>query len=64
MKITDLFDQDLLNQKAVIINELKSDSNKKNSINIDIIIIAFLFAMAIITLNNQKQNYGDTRKKN
>ncbi len=64
MKITDLFDQDLLNQKAIIINELKSDSNKKNLINIDIIIIAFLFAMAIITLNNQKQNYGTTRKEN
>lgn len=64
MKITDLFKQDILNPKPILIKEYGGTIERPSSINSEAILLTFLFGVTAIIVTLKKTTYGTTRKEN
>jgi hypothetical protein len=68
MKITDLFKQDILNPKPILIKEyggrLERTIERKPPINSETILMVMLFGITAILLTTNTSNYGTKRKEN
>jgi len=68
MRITDLFKQDILNPKPILIKEyggsLERTIERTTTINSEAIILALLFGLTTVLLTLKTINYGTTRKEN
>ena len=65
MRINDLFNQDILNPKPILIKEYGGIINQtKTKMNSDVILLALLFGLTTIVLTSKKLSYGTTRKEN
>jgi hypothetical protein len=64
MKITDLFNQDILNPKPII-KEYEGAINETNTkLNSEAILLTLLFGLTIVVLTLKTKKYGTTRKEN
>jgi hypothetical protein len=68
MKITDLFKQDILNPKPILIKEyggsLERTIERKTTINSETILMVLLFGLTTILITTKQISYGTTRKEN
>jgi hypothetical protein len=68
MKINDLFEQDILNPKPILIKEyggrIERTIERKTTINSETILMVLLFGLTAILLTNNTSNYGKKRKEN
>lgn len=62
MKIDDLFKQDILNIKPILIKESGGVIEKTNKINPEAVFLVLMFSLTIITLTI-KNSKDDSRKK-
>ena len=64
MKITDLFKQDILNPKPILIKEYGGTTEKPSSINSETILLTLLFGLTAIILTSKLITYETARKEN
>jgi hypothetical protein len=64
MKITDLFKQDILNPKPILIKEYRGIIERQSSINSEAILLTLLFGLTVILVTSKQISYGTTRKEN
>jgi hypothetical protein len=65
MRINDLFKQDILNPKPILIKEYGGVINQtKTKINSEVILLALLFGLTTILITSKQISYGTTRKEN
>ena len=64
MKISDLFKQDILNPKPILIKEYGGTIEKPSSINSEAILLSLLFGLTVILLTSKQITYGTSRKEN
>lgn len=64
MRITDLFKQDILNPKPILIKEYGGTIEKPSSINSEAILLTLLFGLTVILLTSKQITYGTSRKEN
>jgi hypothetical protein len=65
MRITDLFKQDILNPKPILIKEHGGLLNQtKTKLNSEAILLSLLFGLTAIIVTLKKTPYGTTRKEN
>jgi|GEM_PF-7110491 len=64
MKINDLFKEDLLNSKPILINEYGVTIEKKTSNNFEILLLALLFGLTTILITTKYKYNERTTKEN
>lgn len=64
MKITDLFNQDILNPKPIIKEYGGTIDGTNTKINSEAILLTLLFGLTIVVLTLKTKKYGTTRKEN
>lgn len=64
MKITDLFKQDILNPKPILIKEYGGTIERPFSINSEAILLTLLFGLTVILVTSKQITYGTSRKEN
>ncbi|WP_445717313.1 hypothetical protein [Flavobacterium sp.] len=64
MKISDLFKQDILNPKPILIKEYGGIIERPSSINSEAILLTLLFGLTAILVTSKQISYGTTRKEN
>ena len=64
MKITDLFKQDILNPKPVLIREYGVTTERTSSLNSEAILLTLLFGLTAIIVTSKQITYGTARKEN
>ena len=64
MKISDLFKQDILNPKPILIKEYGGTIEKLSSINSEAILLTLPFGLTVILLTSKQITYGTSRKEN
>jgi|LakMenEpi03Aug12_release.lakeMendotaPanAssembly.Ray.scaffolds.fasta_scaffold2513044_2 hypothetical protein len=67
MKITDLFKQDILNPKPIILKEyggiIEKTKDKKSTINSEAVLMVMLFGLTTILLTTKTSKYETRRKE-
>jgi hypothetical protein len=64
MKITDLFNQDILNPKPIIKEYGGALDETNTKLNLEAILLTLLFGFTIVVLTLKTKRYGTTRKEN
>lgn len=64
MKITDLFKQDILNPKPILLKEYEATIERPSSLNSEAILLTLLFGLTVIIVTSKQVTYGTTRKEN
>lgn len=64
MKITDLFNQDILNPKPIIKEYGGTIDETNTKLNLEAILLTLLFGLTIVVLTLKTKKYGTTRKEN
>ncbi|MBP9848497.1 MAG: hypothetical protein KBC58_03585 [Flavobacterium sp.] len=64
MKITDLFKQDILNPKPILIKEYGGTTERPSSINSEAILLTLLFGLTVILVTSKQITNGTSRKEN
>jgi hypothetical protein len=64
MKITDLFNQDILNPKPIIKENAGALDGTNTKLNLEAILLTLLFGFTIVVLTLKTKRYGTTRKEN
>jgi hypothetical protein len=64
MKITDLFNQDILNPKPIIKEYGGAIDETNTKLNLEAILLTLLFGLTIVVLTLKTKKYGTTRKEN
>lgn len=64
MKITDLFNQDILNPKPIIKEYAGAIDETNTKLNLEAILLTLLFGLTIVVLTLKTKKYGTTRKEN
>lgn len=64
MKITDLFNQDILNPKPIIKEYGGAIDETNTKLNLEAILLTLLFGLTIVVLTLKTKKHGTTRKEN
>lgn len=68
MRITDLFRQDILNPKPILLKEyggtVNSTLERKTTINSEAVLMVMLFGLTAVLLTTKISKHGTTRKEN
>lgn len=64
MKITDLFKQDILNPKPILIKQNGGTIERPSSLNSETILLILLFGLTAILITSKQITYGKSRKEN
>lgn len=64
MKITDLFKQDILNPKPILIKQHGGTIERPSPLNSEAILLTLLFGLTAILITSKQITYGTSRKEN